>query len=268
MASMPAVALVSGLVTAAVSILSGVFVGLLQIISLKKATEGKPVVPGEVINESKKFIPRALQYGLFVVAVVVASAIVIGLVSAAIGPVGALLGLAFVVAMIIAAFRYAFLQYIVVESHEMAFMDRFKLSQKLTDGIYGTIFLAALMGFVLGIGAGLVSGALSSPFKTSTKNIDTTFQTRFDNVQTEEDFYDAFDDARDEVAKQSLDANYVIRQIITGVISWGVGLITMGAFLELYKELANDIFCFTATVGVHRQSALENTFDCCAPDEA
>ncbi len=115
-------AVLSGVIAGAVGILAGIFVGLLQVIALKKATEGKHIVTGEVVNESLKYVPRALSYGLFVVGIFAAAAIVIGVLTSAAGGLGALAGIAFVVALVIAVFRYAFVQFLVVEPKEMAFM--------------------------------------------------------------------------------------------------------------------------------------------------
>ena len=133
------------------------------------------------------------------------------------------------------------LDYIIVEKEEMPFMKRFKLSQELTDGFYSTIFLIALLGFILGIGAGILSAVASAPYITSTTDVETTNQANFDNIETKDDFVEAFEEVREEVANQSIDANYVIRQIIAGIFSWGIGLLTIGAFLELYKERRKDL---------------------------
>lgn len=233
-------AIVSGLVVAAVAVIGGVFAGLLQIIALKKATEQKKIVVGEVVQESMKYVPRALGYGAFVVAIFIAAAIISGVLASAASILGLLFGLALLVAAIIAIFRYAFVQFLIVEEKPYGFMERFKMSQKMTDGIYGTLFLAWLMAVVLGIGAGIVGGILASPFQSDTPDISTSIQLDLENAESFDDFENAISDASEEANGTSIDANYIITQIITLTFSWGVGLVVMGAFLELYKHRKSD----------------------------
>ena len=233
-------AIVSGLVVAAVAVIGGVFAGLLQIVALKKATEQKKIVVSEVVQESMKYVPRALGYGAFVVAIFIAAAIVSGVLGSVASILGLLFGLALFAVAIIAIFRYAFVQFLIVEDKPYGFMERFKLSQKMTDGIYGTLFLAWLMAVVLGIGAGIVGGILASPFQSDTNDVSTSFERNLENAESFEDFNNAIREASDEANNTNVDANYIIAQIITLSFSWGIGLIIMGAFLELYKHRKSD----------------------------
>ena len=224
---------VSSSIAGIVGILAGVFVGLLQVVALKRVSEGKEVKTSEVVNEAVSFIPRALGYGAFVVGIFV----VAGIVAALLGPIGILIGLASIVAIVIALFRYAFVQFLIVEPKEMGFMERFTTSQKLTDGIYGTLFVTWLIAIVLSIGGSIVGGILSSPFKVETSTgSNVSVEYNFNNAQSVQDFRNDLNKTVKESTKEQFGANYIIKQLITQAISWGIGLVVLGALLELYKK--------------------------------
>jgi len=227
--------MMSILITAGVSLLAGVYVGLIQIIALKKATENQKVEPAVIMQESLKYLGRAIGYGLFVFAVFLATGFVLGVVSSAVGALGALLGLAAIVAIVFAAFKYAFVQFLIVEPKPMGFMERFKVSDKLTKGIYTTIFAAALLAMVLGIAGGIVSGILTSPFDTKAKSTNTSNTITF-NFDDEDDLSAAFNESTKQAVKDEFGSKYLIKQLITSAISWGLGLVVMGAFLDLYVK--------------------------------
>ncbi len=230
-------AVVSGIIGGAISILAGLFVGLLQVIALKRATEGKAINASGVVNESLKFVPRAASYGLFVVGIFIAAATLIALLTAMAGVLGVLAGIAFFVMVIVALFRYAFVQFLIVEPKEMSFMERFTVSEKLTKGVYNTIFLVALMSIVLSIAGGIVGGIVSSPFNQKAEVKQTnSVQYEFNNAQSVEDFRENFNKAVKENVKDQFGVKYVIKQIITQSISWGIGLIVLGALLGLYNK--------------------------------
>ena len=227
-------AIVGSAVTVGIAVLAGIFLSLLQIVALKKATEKKAIDAREIVNESLKYLPRMIKYGLFVVGIVLGAALVTGLIGGVVGPLALLLGLALIVAAIIATFRYAFVQFIIIEPKDVPFMQRFTMSQKMTEGIYGTIFLIWLVGACLGFAAGIVSGIASSPFKPKADTSNISFD--FSSVEDEDDLYEAVDKVSNEVNDVDIDANYVISQLIAGITSGAVSLVVSGAFLELYKQ--------------------------------
>ena len=159
-------AIVSGIIASSVAILAGVFVGLLQIIAIKRLRSSKEIDVSSVVHETTGLIGRALSYGAFVVLVMIGSAVVITLLTRAVGPLGVLAGLAFIVATVIAIFRYAFVQFVIVEPQEMKFLDRFKKSEALTKNIYGTLVKVWLMAIVLTIGGAIIGAIISAPFKS------------------------------------------------------------------------------------------------------
>jgi hypothetical protein len=229
-------AIVSGLVGGIVSILAGVFVSLLQVISLKRLSEGQKINPGEVISESLQYLPRALSYGAFIIGIFIVATGVIAVLTAAAGPLGALAGIAFAVGLVIAVFRYAFLQFLIVEKKEMAFMERFKLSQKLTNGIYGTLFMMWLMAIVLSIGGAIIGGIISAPFNSKVQTKPSDIKYDFSNAQSVEDFRKEVNKTVKSSSKAEFDAKYILRQLIAQAISWGIGLVVLGALLELYNK--------------------------------
>ena len=228
--------IVAALVSVAVSVLASVFITLLQVVALKSATEGKSIELGNVMNESMKYLPRAISYGAFVVAVVMAGGIATGFIGAAAGPLGLLLGLALIVGLVIAAFRYAFVQFLIVEPKEMPFMERFKVSERLTNGIYGSIFVVWLIGFLIAIVGGIAGGILSSPFQSKSTANDLSTSINFNSVEDTDDFISAVNKAADESKKIDVDVNYVLAALIVGVANGFVSFLILGAFLELYKQ--------------------------------
>lgn len=225
------------LVGAVVNIVAGTFVGLLQLIALKKVSEGQKLETNEVMSEAWRFVPRALMYSLFVVGIFIAAGIVTGLLSAAVGALGILAGLAILVAAVIAAFRYVFVPFLIVEPKETAFLERFNISERMTRGIYGTIFLVWLVGLLLAIGGGIVGSILSAPFSEKTRvNNSASITIDYNNVQSAEDFQSQIQDAADDAGKENFSGKYLIAQVITQAISWGIGLVIIGAMLELYKQ--------------------------------
>lgn len=227
-------AIAGGLVTGVVALLASVYISLIQVVALKKATEGTKIVPAEILKESMNYIGRAILYGLFVFGLIGLAGFVIALT----GPLGALLGLLMIPAIIIALFRYVFVQFLIVEPKEMEFMERFKVSQRLSKGIYGTIFLMVLLAFGIGIVSGIVGGIFSAPFKPDS-NIDSSSITF--NYNDDEDFETFAENLKDEANKTTIDANYVITQVITGAFSGVVSLVVLGAFLELYKQRKHEL---------------------------
>lgn len=225
------------LVGAVVNVVAGTFVGLLQLIALKKVSEGQKLETNEVMSEAWRFVPRALMYSLFVVGIFIAAGIVTGLLSAAVGALGILAGLAILVAAVIAAFRYVFVPFLIVEPKETAFLERFNISERMTRGIYGTIFLVWLVGLLLAIGGGIVGSILSAPFSEKTRvNNSASITIDYNNVQSAEDFQSQIQDAADDAGKENFSGKYLIAQVITQAISWGIGLVIIGAMLELYKQ--------------------------------
>lgn len=233
----------SSAVAVVVGVLASVFVTLLQVVSLKKATEKGEFSYDDVMQDSLKFTPRAIGYGLFITLVL--SLAFMGVVGVAllVGPLGALLSIALVVLLVVLLFRYAFLQFLIIEEKPMGFLDRFRESERLTKGIYMPIFLVFLVGILVSIATGIVGGVLASPFQKNAQQAVVTNEITFDfeNIQNESDFEDALNDSIDDAAEQTFNVNYLIATFITSAFSWGAGLLILGASLELYKRRKTEL---------------------------
>lgn len=230
-------AILTSMLSAAVAILASIYVGILQVVALKKASESKKIIVSEVVQESWKYVPVAIKYGIFIVAVFISGGFATGLLSSFVGPLGVLFGLALMVALIIAIFRYAFIQLLIVEDKPFGFMERFTVSQKLSNGIYGKLAMMWLIAVLLGIGAGIVGSIVSSPFNERVVDRSLNVQLKLNDDDNDVGYRGIISDATDEKAT----VNYFIREIITQTISWGIGLVILGAFLELYRLRKTDV---------------------------
>jgi len=230
-------------VSVIVGVLASVFVTLLQVVSLKKATEKGDFTYDDVMQESLKFTPRAIGYGLFITLVLTLAFMGVIGVALAIGALGALLSIVLFVVMIVLLFRYAFLQFLIIEEKPMGFLDRFRESERLTKGIYMPIFLVFLVGFLVSIASGIAGSILASPFQQNANQAAITNEVtfNFENIQDESDFEDALNDSIDEVAKDSFNVNYLVSTFITSAFSWAAGLLILGASLELYKRRKAEV---------------------------
>lgn len=242
---------VSFVVAAILMGLAGLYSGLLQIVSLKSGVETGKVEIAESLKQSIKVLPRALLYGLFVIALLIAAGLALVLLGSISEVLALLGGIALVVAVIIAMFRYAFVQYIVVEPKDVPFLERFRLSQKLTNGIYSLLLMMWLMAFLLGIGFAIVTTIITAPFNDSstsannTSSLETSLSEIDENASAEDQInaaLTAFNDALDEEITEETEINggYVATQLISQILSSGLSLVILGAFLHLYRQRTKD----------------------------
>lgn len=235
--------------------LVGIVAGLLQVIALKSGVENGRVEVASSVKNAFKFVPRVLAYGVFLVALMVAALVVIVILGAIAEPLAILGVLALVFLVIMAVFRYAFLQYLIVETRPMGFLERFKVSQKMTSGIYGKLALLWLVAVGLSIVGGIVSTVITSPFtEESTTSIKVNFDGIDENASTEDQLnsaFAAFNDALDETRENNtldITPGYVVAQIISQTITWGVSLVVLGAALHLYNQRSKDVLNVKAGV--------------------
>ena len=152
---------------------------------------------------------------------------------------GAILYLLLIPLIIIAAFRYAFVPYLIIEDKKQGFLERFQTSRKLTEGIYGKIFLAGVIAVVLGIAVGIITSLLSTPFqnKAVTNNSYTSNQIKFGEIENERDFRRALK----QNTENALTSGNIIATIIQETGSAAMGIIVLGAMLELYRRRKEDL---------------------------
>ncbi len=94
-----------------------------------------------------------------------------------------------------------------------------------------------LMALVLSIGAGIVGGILGSPFKQKANtNTVTSISYDFNSAKSLEDIRAEANKAVKDNAKDQFNFNYLMRTLISQAISWGIGLVVIGALLELYNK--------------------------------
>lgn len=232
-------AVITGSVSIAISIIASMFVYLLQLIAIRRVQNNKPLVISEVSREAIGFVPRALGYSFFIAGAVIASVAVITLLAAATAGIGAILYLLLIPLIIIAAFRYAFVPYLIIEDKKQGFLERFQTSRKLTEGIYGKIFLAGVIAVVLGIAVGIITSLLSTPFqnKAVTNNSYTSNQIKFGEIENERDFRRALK----QNTENALTSGNIIATIIQETGSAAMGIIVLGAMLELYRRRKEDL---------------------------
>ena len=234
-------AVLTVIIGGAVAVLGSVFTGLFQVVALKKAIEGKKIIPGEIIKESWTFVPIVLRYAFALLGVLLLSGFIAGILTSIFAPLGALFGFALLVAFIIALFRYAFVQFIIIEPKSFRFMERFTISEKLTNGIYSTLIMVWLVSIGLGIGAGITSSILSSPFNESASNKISNTSYDFSDAESFDDLRRDVRKATKEAVQESFSVKYVIKEVITQAITWGVGLVVLGALLELYNMRKKEV---------------------------
>lgn len=234
-------AVLTVIISGAVAVIASVFTGLFQVIALKKAVEGKKIDAGEVIRESWNFVPLTFKYAFAILSVLVVAGFVAGILTAIAAPLGVLFGFALLIGLIIALFRYAFVQFLIVEPKNYGFMERLTISEKLTNGIYTTLILVWLVSIGLGFVAGIGGAILSAPFKDSTANKISSTRYDYSDPESFEDLRKDIQKATKEATQDSFSAKYAIRQLITQAISWGIGLIILGALLELYTIRKKEV---------------------------
>ena len=66
-------------------------------------------------------------------------------------------------------------------------------------------------------------------------------QDKLTNVETRDEFREALDFARAEVSEERIDVAFVAINTIANIVSWCVGLLTLGAFLQLYEARRKEL---------------------------